>query len=125
MIAFAMAAMMLLQSPQQFDLVCAGTLVIVTPGIDTSSEEYHARYRLDLDRRIWCLDRCPAIQRVTNVSRTHLDLELYIPELGALPIRIDRITGQLAAVGSFGDSGANISATCEPAPYTEIPQARF
>lgn len=125
MIAYAMAAMMLLQSPQQFDLVCTGTTVITSQDLQPLSQAYNARYRLDLGQAIWCPDQCAAIQRVTNVSPTHIDLDLQLPDFGTLPIRIDRITGRMTSQASFGPSDINISATCEPAPYTEIPQARF
>jgi hypothetical protein len=125
MIAYAMAGLMLIQSPQQFDLSCTGTRTITFEGTQPDSQIYRSRIRLDLDRTIWCFDPCLAIQRVTQLSSTHIQLDQNVPDFGTLIIWIDRITGRMTSAASFRNPGVEFAALCEPAPYTEIPQARF
>ncbi len=125
MISYFLAAMMLLQSsPQQLDLICTGSFVISSGDRADETKPFNARYRLDLERMAWCWGDCLSVDQVNRASPMTIFLNFYY-EGGNSEVRIDRATGLLSWIITSNGVAGTVSATCESAPYTGIPQPRF
>lgn len=66
-------AMALQLPPQQFDLVCAGTVQAMS-STSPAPTRFSSRYRVDLDRRIFCEDECVVQWEIAAVHPTILTL---------------------------------------------------
>jgi hypothetical protein len=125
MIAYVMAAIMLMQTPpQQFDLICTGTSVISGGGTPAETTPFNPRLRLDLDRMVWCYNDCQSVDQVNRASPMTIFLNTVF-QGGNFEMRIDRATGLLSLIISADGVTGTFSARCEAAPHTGIPQPRF
>jgi hypothetical protein len=126
MIAYVMAATMLMQSPpQQFDLICTGTSVTsANDGQPDETQPFNARLRLDLDRMVWCWGDCPSVNQVNRASPMAIFLN-NVFQGSNFEARIDRATGLFSLIIQAGAATGTMSARCEAAPYTGVPQPRF
>lgn len=126
MIAHMMAAIMALQStPQQFDLICVGTMLTVTTQAAPRSVDHTIRYRVDLDRGVWCVDDCSTVKPFADVSAMWLTFDRALDGRGHHDHGVQRMTGQYVSRVSDDVQTVMVNATCEPAPFTLIPAARF
>jgi hypothetical protein len=114
----ALAAGAALAAPTQFDLVCSGWER--APGV-IPQRPYQVRYSIDLDAKVWCWRACIAIREVTpsRLVLSDLDRNAGIDRL----LFIERDTGKLS--DTWGSTGLERQATCEPAPFTPPPKAKF
>jgi hypothetical protein len=128
MFAYVMAATMLTQSsPQQFDLICTGTAsaVVSSNPSQPQSQPFNLRFQLDLTRSVWCRVDCEKSGEIARFSPTAIDLRYLDDELGESTIRINRTSGRLSWETSDDIAVYTFAGTCQSAPYTPIPPARF
>lgn len=128
MIAYVMAAMMLVQSPpQQFNLVCTGATYVTRERGEQTSTPFEQTYRFDLRRGAWCTGNCSVVEEIIDVSPTLLVIEQRGFGRGISDVSINRTTGRYRANADFEASRTNVLsvAHCERKPFTGIPQARF
>lgn len=131
MITYAIAALMLIQSPpQQFDLVCTGTSITVrTVAGETFSETdaYIQRYRVDLRRGAWCQSDCSIVEEFVRVTPTELVMDRQSRGPGHTDLSINRTTGGMLSKWRGSASGSTLDsiASCSREPFTPMPEARF
>jgi hypothetical protein len=133
--AALMMAAIVVQPVQQFDLICTGNTVNggeLIPSVTTPST---IRYRIDLQRNLWCVSECRSPQAIARVTDTQLLLEESSQKDEVLEVEmsirrsVDRMSGAYST--EISDSirgirgGLRSSGTCERAPFTPIPQSRF
>lgn len=131
-IAFA-GALLLTQTVQQFDLVCAGTSQSSGDHLEPSSQPFDIRYRIDLRRKLWCAADCASPQPIQSVTDTELLLQESTRETAQTFMQIRRSVDRMSGAFSteirdqvLGVRGYSLSSgSCERAPYTTIPQQRF
>lgn len=124
------AALLLTQSGQQFDLTCTG---IETGGSnihDSGPEAWSERYRIDLDRMVWCSGDCRRSESIVRADAAELVLaERTTAGGGGHRRTINRSNGQffehLSLIGPAGQIWSAINGTCQKADYTGIPTAAF
>ena len=104
------------QERQQFDLMCKG-----------KGAEKH--YRIDLQRGEWCADQCPVVATIAEVtSGTLLLKNEKLSQNGNMIIeRVNRSTGVWFYAREFPASkwGKVVSGSCEIAPFSGFPAAKF
>lgn len=103
-------------TPQQFDLVCTGTVTSV--GQPTTR-----RYHVDLQARKWCagVDQC-AVRDIAEIDPDVIWFERHQPTYrGDMKIThyVERTTGKWVWILDAMDT----EGTCEPAPFTGFPTA--
>jgi hypothetical protein len=131
MISYVLAGMMLLQSsPQQFDLICEGTSNTTNSTGEVITEAIAERYRIDLDRMVWCAGTCPQPQNIFEANNAAIVLDSHQTPTVERSNMINRATGLMRGklvmgVGSSYRIDMRVEAQCESAPHTAIPQARF
>lgn len=125
------AALITVQSSQQFDLVCTGTMVSGAYGgryaIPESSQPWTERFRIDLNNQLWCHDTCRSTLPILEANSGQLVLMRKTGNSGST-IRIDRTTGEALNLLETPSMGATIyvrsSGPCERAEFTPFPRLR-
>lgn len=109
------------QTSQQFDLVCRGTLDAydLTTGSLYQSHPIDNRYRLDLDRRVWCVNDCQSGSDIGEVTQTRIVLT------GHTSLTVNRLNGEMRGVSNSRLLRTEIDLRCTVAPYTLIPAQAF
>ncbi len=106
----------------QFDLHCVGTVQSGTK----PAEPWKETYRVDLLNGRWCANTCPA---VLGIARADAGEIVFID-------RDDRPTGRWVEKMTVNRSSGRLvhrvvsldldwAGTCEPAPFTAIPETKF
>lgn len=128
MIAFALSAALALQAPEQFDLVCSGT---ITRG-QGRGQAFETRIRLDLGAKRWCDGDCERVRDIHEVTAAVITLDRVEPAAQGLRITswttIDRTTGAYDRFSSVIGAATDVSqrvGQCEPAAFSGMPAARF
>lgn len=116
-------------SPQQFDLVCSGT-VMTHP--EWPAAPYAVRYRVDLATGRWCKDDCPTGRPFASVTADRLTFT----EKKTLPARrgtfyedaheyVSRVDGKLSEVSTSSSWWIHREGSCLVAPFSGEPAPRF
>jgi hypothetical protein len=131
MIAYAIAAMLLMQSsPQQFDLNCTGITTTTREQGGRVTQEpvaYAKRFRIDLLRGAWCDGDCRVVYEFLDVSPTQIVLDRQSRGRAHTDVSINRTTGRLTDAWRADASNVSVDtlAICNRTTFTPIPQARF
>lgn len=101
----------------QFDLVC-------------TAPKTEMRYRIDLARGEWCAGECKRVMKIAEVTSGMLTLhreEPQLPERRRAYTTIDRATGEWRWYYTDAStiSAQDVNGTCEPAPFSGFPAAKF
>jgi hypothetical protein len=102
---------------QQFDLIC-------------TAKKDSVRYRVDLAAKRYCAGDCRAVRPIVDVSATELVLERHEPafrtDITSRTI-INRSTGGWQTYVDIPGTGVPFSrdGSCEPAPFSGLPTAKF
>lgn len=126
------AALLVTDGASQFDLVCTGTMTSGAFGgrfaIPENARPWSERYRIDLDNKLWCYDRCSSVLPLVEVNAGQLVLMRMVGDNGTT-IRIDRTTGEALHLLQTPSQGATIyvrsEGSCERAPFTAFPSQKF
>ena len=124
---------------QQFDVICAGNKVTVRSVVDkhqktTATSPFKARYRLDLNKRLFCSGSCPVAEPIGSASNTSIRIYSYSNSgQGSGNFFLDRATGRLSGYeqiyldGILGNATDNITteATCTKAAFSGMPKMKF
>jgi len=124
------AAALLAANAQQFDLVCTGTVESSRPAGNRVTEPYETRFRIDLNRDMWCQDECATTRPFATVNNSEFVLVRDPKEEGiGITKRIDRTTGTYYALMTIRSRTTsqyiNYRAQCTKAEYTPIPSQQF
>jgi hypothetical protein len=127
---------------KQFDLVCNASMT--QRSIDRELGErtknlppFTVRYRVDLERGIYCQGACEEVRDLAKVSETEIVFvdEKVTQHLSTMR-SVDRTSGEMAGkteaiipryngVGFAYRSTTLVSGKCEVAPFTGMPTAKF
>lgn len=127
MLAIALAALLNVQSGNQFDLICEGEHIGQWT-TDEKREVFNTRYRIDLDRSVWCGADCTSMQGIASVTPTRIVLRPTGPAvLGGRDegLSIDRSTGQLSGGTTASFMRTRVTAQCRWAPFSGMPERKF
>ncbi|MNR16924.1 hypothetical protein D3C85_1335580 [compost metagenome] len=127
MLAIAFAALLVVQSANQFDLICEGEHVGRWEGT-VNRKPFDAHYRIDLDRRVWCGADCTSVQDIASVSPTRIVLKASGPGIFGghdSGTWVDRSTGRLTGGSDSEFLKTSLSAQCRRATFTPIPRNLF
>lgn len=123
------AAVLITQSGQQFDLACTGT---ETGGgfQEKSPESWSQRYRIDLNRMVWCNADCASSQSIARADAGEIVLtDQTIGDGGFERHKINRSDGRIVYSMrlSSGSSSmwSGVEGTCRKDTFTPIPAAAF
>lgn len=123
------AALLLVQSPQQFDLECVGTITTDGSRGDRRETPWFGRYHIDLDKRLWCMNACPQPQNIHEITNAAIVFEERVNETTRSTTSVNRATGihqshlRIATPTSWLTMVTD--ARCTVAEYTPIPEGRF
>lgn len=117
---------------QQFDLVCKGTLEVMSFR-GTTTEPFESRYRIDLDQSKYCEKDCRALFALASVqpgSITFIDKRVDTPSEDSILItQVDRETGTYRGTSTSRTPGRpeltftmKWAGTCEAQPFSGFPQ---
>lgn len=107
---------------RQFDLICVGELITVRPaGIERT--DYSPRYRIDLDRGVWCTVACGSVHDFSVITPTLIELRPPSNRFGQYSgLTVDLSTGRLRDFTELISGGtSSVDSECQRATYTEIP----
>ena len=118
------------QAADQFDLVCTGGVDRTGSGRTAPTS---AHYRVDLAARLWCEGACEKVSSIQDVTPAKITFrstdtarvdgitrEHYVSRIDGKWYRLD-----YARSPAPYDSFAQTTGTCEPAPFSGLPSARF
>lgn len=109
------------QAADQFDLVCTGNQRMLP---SQRSQKVAVRYRIDVDRKIYCRENCASVFAIAKVDDARITFQTPQTDRPAdLVIHfVDRVNGKWKYFLS-GDS--DTEGFCEPAPFSGFPAVRF
>lgn len=109
------------QPPSQFDLVCQGRAQF-DPGMTPQAVTH--RYRVNLGEMRWCWERCERTFPIVSATVDRITFHQE-PDNG-YQAYVSRIDGSYSRYND-GRRGSWITdrGTCEPAPFSGMPQPRF
>jgi len=119
------------QSPNQFDLICTGTIESGSSHTATERETVSDRYRIDLEKMVWCTDDCRSTSSIVEANNVVITLVDTGSSDGNTTHRkaISRTTGILTGNIESRALGAIIfvrtNAQCTRADFSGLPQAQF
>jgi hypothetical protein len=118
----SVAAPALAQTPSQFDLICTGK----TEGRRENGEVFrtldiNTRYRIDLDRRVWCGTECDNVLEIVAVTPTRIQLLNQSP----VGLQVDRTSGKLESLSIIGPVTVMTEGQCTRAHFSGIPGQAF
>lgn len=121
------AAMLLTQSAQQFDLDCRGETQSWSDVYPRTTMDFDTRVHIDLDRMLWCAKECSRVNPIMSATASELVLSDDRNDTGYVNIAIDRITGayMLRVKTDTNNTVLMGDAQCSVGDYTPIPAARF
>ena len=114
----------------QFNLECVGTNSNIKDGVKKTLP-WRTRFRIDLLRRVYCIDECRTLLDIYSITANEITLRQF--ESAALfdTEIVNRMTGGYIQLSGTKppvistDEFNNISAKCDPEPFTGLPQQRF
>ena len=123
-----MALTMLSAGPPRFDLICAGTLT-TTLGDDVTTKPITQRFRIDLERMIWCDGNCSLPKAVIALNASEIVLARDVIEQATMSSLINRFngheSGQLVLTVDDKTLHVESDSQCERADFSGIPQSLF
>lgn len=114
-----------------FNLLFSGTMYVRDPGDPYSAPatyETSETYRIDLDRKRWCLDACKstvAIAKIEPTSITLQDIATPVVNIQAYSVTVDRETGLLFSMLVVGGIESRTVMQREVRPFGGFPAIRF
>ncbi|KTE57035.1 hypothetical protein ATE69_05515 [Sphingopyxis sp. H071] len=112
-----------------FNLICSGTGLTVVgtgPSAKTTSDDFTMVYRIDLDGRRYCMDKCESTSQLEAVTDTELVFKyLNNSETLASFVKVNRESGAYLSTIKIGSFTSMRSGTCVPAPFTGFPARKF
>jgi hypothetical protein len=110
-----------LQLSLAFNLVCSGTMRSGPLGLalpEAGGAPFEITYRIDVDGRTWCSDRCDETEAVVRITGSEIVLrELNNPAGGSF-VNVDLASGHFTDTLIVGNTATLRSGTCERAPFT-------
>jgi len=123
-----MALAALSSGSERFDLICSGTLT-TTLGEDVTTAPITQRFRIDLERMVWCDGDCSLPKAVIAVSASEIVLARDTIEQGAMSSLINRFngheTGHLELTVDAKTLLVESDSQCERTDFSGIPQSLF
>jgi hypothetical protein len=123
------------EAANQFDLVCTGTKSSTSnhwQGIGRGTpaptvKDIAVEYRVDLDRGIYCADKCTNISAIYSINPTSIVLaRVVLPDAKIdATLAVDRNTGNMVGEAFAPDGSEEVKASCVAQPYTGITTAKF
>lgn len=130
-VSLAIAAALLFQSAGQFDLICTGRIQTTSTNNPIPRfDEANDRMAVDLNRGIWCWEKCDAVNQLVEVNAAELIFSKTDEPKASHLLRVDRVTGKYWSSLKVTLEAGNVvlvttDGRCTKAPYTPIPQAVF
>lgn len=119
----------LLAPGDQFDLACSGTLYSSGTQGDVTTEPFTERFRIDLDRKVWCIGTCADPRPILSITPSELVLSDQSIDQVTDRRRINRNSGsfQIYIQATIGSATATRRAvgSCAKAEFTSIPSRLF
>lgn len=120
------------QSPQQFDLVCEGTMSEYKDGAKSSDAPFRQVLHIDLLKGEFCAEDCTRIERLAKVDSLVITLADVKRDGGPSDTyrdlrSIDRTNGKYT-IGYMNPGKLEwqtAEATCVPKPFTPFPATKF
>lgn len=117
------------QTPRQFDLRCEGTRQMDLNG---PRQPHSFSIRVDLDLNRWCWTACERTYEIADIGPERItfrdESEETVRRRSRVEAYVDRTTGEfrqnwieVRPIPTYLD----VMATCEPAPFSGFPAARF
>ena len=112
-----------------FNLVCSGTgFTVVGSGSNakTTDNEFSTIYRVDLDSRRYCFDKCESTSQLEAVTDTELVFK-YVEESETFSsyVTVNRESGAYLSAIKMGAMSSMRAGNCVPAPFTGFPNRKF
>lgn len=123
MISLVLAAALALQAAPaaQFDLICEGQKTLTFTDDNTEEKsDFTARYRIDLDRSLWCGMSCSSL-RPMGVYPTRLVLS----DTDQHRMWVDRSTGYMENHTRLPGTLGTTTARCRVAPFSGMAAQQF
>ena len=123
-----MALAALSSGPDRFDLICTGTLT-TTLGDDVTTAPITQRFRIDLERMVWCDGDCSLPKSVIALSASEIVLARDAIEQATTSSQINRFNGHES--GHFeltvDDKTVRVESDsqCSRSNFSGIPQPLF
>jgi hypothetical protein len=122
----ALAAVFVLQTPQQFDLVCPGTAQVNQEAPLPSTH----RIRVDLERELYCIGTCETVRDIVEITSGELVLDRSERAGRAITeVTVNRITGQYINISVSQLAGITLrfltTGRCRPEAFSGLPTAAF
>ena len=112
-----------------FNLVCSGSGLTVVgdgPTAKTTDDPFTMVYRIDLDTRRYCFDKCESTSQLEAVTDTELVFkQLNESERLWSHVKVNRESGAYFAQFRMGQLFSMRSGKCVPAPFTGFPARKF
>jgi len=123
-----MALAVLSSGPDQFDLICTGTLT-TTLGEDVTTAPITQRFRIDLERMVWCDGDCHLPKAVIALSASEIVLARDALDQGEMSSLINRFNGHESGYLELTAENKTLrvesDSQCSRADFSEIPQSLF
>ena len=120
------------ETPDRFNLVCVGVMTRKFEGVTSPQLVYTSTMRVDLTKRLWCVEQCDSPLPIANISDTDLILQQTDAPDATSFIALNRRSGELLQGLTLHPQGGNgkkmdvsIVAQCNPAPFIEMPAKKF
>lgn len=125
MLHLVIAAALLTQSPQQFDLVCTGEMRSGSRlgGFETSP--YNERLRIDLQTNRWCAGECTTPKTIQSSSPAEIVLASENTPDMQQEFRVNRTTGSVQHTIVTGPISLRAYGQCTRADFSGMPTAAF
>lgn len=114
-----------------FNLACTGTMFVHDPADPYSppdAREVSETYRIDLEKKRWCLDECTTTIPIAKIEPTLITLQdIKTPTLNVetYSVTVNRESGILFSMLKIGGMETRMVLQCEPRPFTGFPPLKF
>ena len=128
------AALLLMQTSSRFDLICQGsvtaeTITVAGVRLAPTTGDWHQRYAIDLERRLFCIEGCRVPRTIVHISPSEIVLMSDDVGPSMFGLFLDRVDGTLTQLSADPENGGlltgKVEARCRRAPFTPFPQSQF
>jgi nitrate reductase NapAB chaperone NapD len=124
-----MSAAALMAMAATFNLVCSGsglTVIGAEPNTKTTEKDFNLVYRIDLDSRRYCIDKCESTSKLEAVTSTELVFKFVNEsETFSSYVKVNRESGAYLSTFKMGQVTSMQFGKCVPAPFTGFPTRKF
>ena len=129
MSASILAALLLVQPVQQFDLLCIGEIKSGATGLPERVQPFSIRIHIDLNHMVWCEDACASPTPIADANSAEIVLTRHeTPSRSSNLLSVSRTTGRYTGrllTPATYNSYVFMDGQCTRAAFTPIPEAQF